>query len=107
MRELKNIDRNKMLKVIDKISKNDEANKLVSKFKNLNDELEGVELICTKFDWTKYDFNHFSLLYKFIEKIYNYEITLNKAIEDQTKFKNLINKVNKYKPKTKNKRREN
>ena len=56
------------------------------KFKNLNNELEGVELICAKFDGTKYDFNRFLLPYKFIEKIYNYEITLNKAIEDQTKF---------------------
>ena len=31
---------------------------------------------------------------KFIEKIYNYEITLDEAIEDQTKSKILINKLN-------------
>ena len=48
----------------------------------------------TKTDGTKYDFNRFSLLLKFIAKIHNYEITLNEAIEDQTKLKILINKLN-------------
>ena len=32
LKELKNIDKNKTLKVVDEISKNDEANKLVPKF---------------------------------------------------------------------------
>ena len=31
---------------------------------------------------------------KFIEKNYNYEITLDEAIEDQMKLKILINKLN-------------
>ena len=65
LKELKNIDKNKTLKVIDEISKkNDEANKL-----------ELVELVCTKTDGTKYGLNRFSLPLKFIKKIHNYEIT--------------------------------
>ena len=36
-----------------------------------------------KTDGTKYDFNRFSLPLKFIEKIHNYKITLNEAIDDQ------------------------
>ena len=61
--------------------KNIEANKLVPKFWKLDGELENVELVCTKTDGTKYDFNRFSLPLKFIGKIHNYEITLNEAIE--------------------------
>ena len=45
LKELKNIDRNKMLKAIDKISKNDEANKLLPKFRKIDRELESVELV--------------------------------------------------------------
>ena len=56
--------------------KNDEANKLLFKFKNINDTLDNTELVCTKTDGTKYDLNRFSLPLKFIEKIYKYEITL-------------------------------
>ena len=55
----------------------------------------------TKTDGTKYDFNRFSLLLKFIAKIHNYEITLNEAIEDQTKLRILINKLNnQYNPRS-------
>ena len=36
----------------------------------------------------------FSLPLKFIEKIYNYKITPNEAIEKQAEFKKLINKLN-------------
>ena len=35
---------------------------------------------------------------KFIEKIYNYEITLDEAINDQTELRILINKLNNYNP---------
>ena len=47
-----------------------------------------------KTDRTKYDFNCFSLLLKFIEKIHKYEITLDEAIEDEAELKILINKLN-------------
>ena len=84
LKELKNIDKNKTLNAIDKISKrNDEANKLLPKFKKIDETFDNAELVCTKTDGTKYDFTRFLRPLKFIEKIYNYEITLNEAIEDQ------------------------
>ena len=83
-----------MLIAINEISKkNAEANKLLPEFKKRDKTLDNVELVCTKTDGTKYDFNRFFPL-KFIEKIHDYEITLNEAIEDQTKLKMLINKLN-------------
>ena len=70
------------------------------KFIELDGALEKVELVCTKTGGTKYDFNSFFLPLKFIEKIYNHKINLDKAIEDQTKLKILINKLNNnYNPK--------
>ena len=84
LKELKNIDKSKTLKAIDEIRrKNDEANKLVPKFRKIDRTLDKAELVCTKTDGTKYDFNRFALPLKFIEKIHNYEITLDEAIEDQ------------------------
>ena len=101
LKELKNIDKNKTLKAINEISKkNDEPNKLLSEFRKTDETLDNVELVCTKTDGTKYDFNCFSLPLKFIEKIYNYKITPNEAIEKQAELKELINKLNNdYKPK--------
>ena len=94
LKELKNIDKSKTLKAIDETRrKNDEANKLVPKFKKIDRTLDKAELLCRKTDGTKYEFNHFALPLKFIGKIYNYEITLDEAIEDQTK----LNKLNKNK----------
>ena len=57
-------------------------------------KLDEAELVWKKTDGTKYDFNCFALPLKFIEKIYNHEIALDEAIEDQTKSKILINKLN-------------
>ena len=95
LKELKNIDKNKTLKAIDEISKkNDEANKLLSEFIKIDETLDNAELVCTKTDETKYDFNRFSLPLKFIEKIHNYEITLDEAKNYQTELEILINKVN-------------
>ena len=72
--------------------------KLLSEFKKIDKTLYNTELVCTKTDRTKYDFNRFSLPLKFIEKIYKYEITLNETIEKQAKLKELINKLNNYGP---------
>ena len=84
-----------MLKAIDEISrKNDEANKLLSEFRKIDETLDNAELVCTKTDGTKYDFNRFSLPLKFIEKIHNSKITLNEAIDDQTESRILINNLN-------------
>ena len=56
---------------------------LVPNFKRIDRTLDKAELVSTKTDGTKYDFNHFTVPLKFIEKNHNYEITLDEAIEDQ------------------------
>ena len=95
LRELKNINKSNTLKAINEISrKNDEANKLVPKFTKIDRTLDKAELVCTKTDGTKYEFNCFTLPLRFIEKIHNHEITLNEAISDQVELEILINKLN-------------
>ena len=97
-----------MLKAISEISeKNNEADKLLFEFKKIDETLDNSELVCTKTDETKYDFNRFSLPLKFIEKIYIRKITLNESIDDQTKLKILINNLNNdYNPRIKKKKRK-
>ena len=100
-KNLKVLTKNRTLKIIDKISKKkDEANKILSQFKKIDKTLDNADLVCTKTDnKTKYDFNRFSLPLKFIEKIHNYEITLDEAINNQKDLNILINKLNNdYKP---------
>ena len=95
LKELKNIDKSKTLKAIGEISKkNDEANKLLSEFRKIDETLDNAELVCTKTDGTKYDFNRFLFPLKFIEKNHNYEITLDEAKNNQTELGILINKLN-------------
>ena len=95
LKELKNIDKSKMLIAIDEISrKNNKANELLSKFRKTDQTLDNAEIVCTKTDEIKYDFNRFLLPSKFIEKIHNYEITLDEAINYQTELQILINKLN-------------
>ena len=86
--------------------KNDEANNLLSEFKKIDETLDNAELVCTKTDGAKYDFNCSSFPLKFIEKIYKYEITLDEAIEKQAELKELINKLNNYDPKISRKTEE-
>ena len=43
-------------------------NELLSKFRKIDETLDNAELVCTKTDGTKYDFNRFLLPLKFIEK---------------------------------------
>ena len=77
------------------------------KFKNIDRTLDKAELVCTKTDGNKYDFDHFALPLKFIEKIHNYEITLDESIEDQKELKILINKLNSdYNPRIWKKKRK-
>ena len=81
--------------------KNDEANKLLSEFKKTDKTLDNAELDCTKTDGTKYDFNRFLFLSKFIKKIHNYEITLDEAKNYQRELGISINKLNNdYNPKS-------
>ena len=70
------------------VKKNNEANKLLAEFEKIDKTLNNPELICTKPDGTKYNFNIFALLLKFIEKIHNYKITLDERSRE-------IRKVNK------------
>ena len=95
MREIKNINKINTLKVIDEIRrKNTDASKILLDIKKIDETLDNAELVCTKTDGTKYDFNRFLFPLKFIEKIHNYEITLNEAKNDQTELGILINKLN-------------
>ena len=56
----KNAKNNKISKAKKK-KKNAEANKLLPEFRKIDGTPDNVELVCTKTDVTKYDFNHFSL----------------------------------------------
>ena len=76
------------------------------KFKKINRRIDKSELVCTKTDGSKYNFNIFALPLKFIVKIHNYEITLDKAIEGQAELKELINKLNDYSPRISKKAKE-
>ena len=58
-----------------------------------------MELVCTRTDGTKYNFNTFALPLKFVEKIYNYEITLDEAKDNEDKLEKLINRLENYKAK--------
>ena len=102
LKELKNIEESKTLEEIDKIRrKNDEAKHLVFKIKEIDTERDTAELVCTKTDGkTKYDFHLFTSPFasKFARKVHNYEITLNKAKDDQEKLANLIIRLENYKP---------
>ena len=79
---------------------------MLFEFKKIDETLDNAELICTKTDGTKYDFNPFSLPLEFIEKNYNCKITLNEAIDDQTELKELINKLNNYGPRISKKKKK-
>ena len=55
-----NINKSNMLKVIDEIRrKNADANKIILDIKKIDETLDDAELVCTKTDGTKYDFNRF------------------------------------------------
>ena len=97
-----------MLKAISEIGrKNDEANKILLDVKKIDAKLDTAELVCTKTDGTKYDFNRFAFPLKFIETFYNYEITLVEAMHDQHKLEKLIIRLENYKAKIKKKEEKN
>ena len=101
LRENKNTNKSNTLKVIDKIRrKNADANKILLDIKKIDETLDDAELVCTETDETKHDFNGFLFPLKFIEKIHNYEITVDEAKNDQAELGILINKLNNnYNPK--------
>ena len=103
LKDLKNIDKSKTLKAIGEISrKNDETNKLLSEFKKIDETIDNAELVCTKTDGA----NIFVLPLKFIEKIHNYEITLDVAINNQEKLEKLIIRLENYGAKINKKKRK-
>ena len=106
MREIKNINKSNTLKVIDEIRRrNDETNKILLDVKKIDTKLDTAELVCTKTDETKYNFNTFALPLKFVEKNFNYEITLDEAKDDQNQLEKLIIRLEKYKAKINFKKR--
>ena len=106
LKELKNINKGKTLKSIGEISrKNDEANEILLDIKKVDETLDNVELVCTKTDGTKYDFNIFVLPLKFVERIYNYRTNLDEAKENQDKLEKLIIRLENYSAKKREKKR--
>ena len=103
LRELKNINKSNALKAIDKIRrKNQEADKILLDVKKIDTKLDTAALVCTKTDGTKYNFSIFALPLRFVEKIHNYEITLDEAMDYQAKLEKLITRLEKYNAKKKN-----
>ena len=97
LEEIKNINvSSKPLKTISFFStRSREAKELMNKIKVIDDWLETAQLICTKTDGkTKYDFSKFTFPLKFASKIYNYDLTLQKAQDNQQELQILINKLN-------------
>ena len=67
----------------------------MNKIKVIDDWLENAQLICKKTDGKrKYDFSKFTFPLIFASKIYNYDLTLQKAQDNQQELKILINKLN-------------
>ena len=82
-----------------------EANKLLYQFEKIDRTIDKAELVSTKTDETKYNFNIFALPLKFIKKVHNYEITLDEAIEEQTELRKLISKLNECGPRVSKKKK--
>ena len=100
LRETKNIKKSNTLNVIDDVSrKNHEANKILLEVKKIDGKRDTAELDCTKSAGTKHDFNILTLPLKFVEKLFNYEITIDETIDDQTKLEKLIIRLESYKAK--------
>ena len=80
----------------------------MNEIKIIDDWLDNAQLVCTKTDGiTKYDFSNFTFPSKFASKIYNKNLTLQEAEDNQQKLKILINKlINGYNPRNKIKIKE-
>ena len=110
LEEIKNINvSSKPLKTINFFSTiSEEAKELMNRIKVIDDWLETAQLICTKTDGkAKYDFSKFTFRLKFASKIYNYDLKLQKAQNNQQELQILINKLNNnYGPQKKRKKRK-
>ena len=97
MDAIKNINMSsKPLKTIGFFSTlSDEAKKLMVNIKQIDDWLDDAQFVCTKTDGiTKYDFSNFTFPSKFASKIYNKNLTLQEAEDNQQGLEILINKLN-------------
>ena len=97
MDAIKNINiSSKPLKTIGFFSTlSDEAKKLMVNIKQIDDWLDDAQFVCTKTDGiTKYDFSNFTFPSKFASKIYNKNLTLQEAEDNQQELEILINKLN-------------
>ena len=66
----------------------------MNKIKVIDDWLETAQFICTKTDEkTKYDFSKFTFPLKFASKICNFNLTLQKAQDNQQELLILMNKL--------------
>ena len=105
--ESKNEDQSKkQLDAIKKINISSKPLKTIGFFSTLSDDakkvmvnkhdwLDDVQLVCTKTDGiTKYDFSNFTFPSKFASKIYNKNLTLQKAEDNQQVLEILINNLN-------------
>ena len=110
LEQIKNINADsKSLKKISFFSRiSEKAKKIIDSIKIIDDWLETTQLICTKTDGrTQHEFNKFTLPLKFTSKIYQHDLTLQKAEDDQQELKILINKLNNdYNPRNKTKIKE-
>ena len=97
LEEIKNINvSSKPLKTISFFSSiSEKVKELMNKIKVIDDWLENALLICTKTDGiTKFDFSKFTFPLKFASKIYNYDLTLQKAQDNQQELQILKNNLN-------------
>ena len=69
--------------------------KITRGIKLLDDWLDNAQLVCTKTDGiTEYDFSNFTTPLKFAFKIYNQNLTLQGAEDNQQKLKILVKRLN-------------
>ena len=66
-------------------------------------KLDTAELVCTKTDGTKDNFNTFAHPLEFVQKIYSYQITFNEAKYHQDKLEKSIIRLENYSAKRINK----
>ena len=105
--QLRELKKSNTLKVINEIRrKNHEADKILLDVTKTDTKLDTEGHVCTKTDGTKYEFNILAPTLKFVEKIHNYEIVLDEAIEDQNKLEKLIFRLNNCNAKSKKEKKK-
>ena len=86
---------------------NKKAVKLVNKINNVIRENKNKNFVCTHSDGTQYDFNQYRDLNQFGNEIYNGELSINDAKNEQDDMEILINKLKGYGPTNPKKKNKN